>query len=604
MGLTTYGGNNGYGGIGSAGGGGGCLTPPASAGPDDDSAESYLINYNAQFAAASPTLYRDTLLGQICSVLIGKTKPNVLLVGSAGVGKTRLVEELARRIVSADPALPSQLTGSVIYELPLANILADASFVGQLEARVQTILAFLEDPNNHAIVFIDEIHQLMNGSRQYASIAQILKPAMARGSIRCIGATTTQEVKDLNDDPAFSRRFSRVIVDELTMEQTVGVLDAMRPSLLMHYGGQIMLTDDILPVAARLAEEYRPAGSHRPDNAITLLDRAMADAIIVRKKMEADAIAAGNTALAGAMKTAGPVPLSETQLKNTAFHLMTGNAIRPDYNMDTLKQALARIHGQDAALDDILHVLRRISLGLHDDKRPAAFLFAGPSGVGKTEVTKILAEKITGTKPISLNMTEYHSAASINRIIGSPAGYVGSDSHAELPFDTLESNPYQFILLDEFEKADPSVQRLFMSALEEGEIQTNRGTTIDFSRAIIVATTNQGHTGGTGQIGFGPANRKKQDVSALSAGFDLALLNRFTKIITFEPIAKETYKDILAETYQARKTALLAKRPRLPLPDTIPDDELNALTEESFVPEFGARPAGRAIEEYIERTLL
>ena len=143
-----------------------------------------------------------------------------------------------------------------------------------------------------------------------------------------------------------------------------------------------------------------------------------------------------------------------------------------------------------------------------------------------------------------------------------------------------------------------------MSALEEGEIQTNRGTTIDFSRAIIVATTNQGHTGGAKQIGFGPANRKKQDVSALSAGFDLALLNRFTKIITFEPIAKETYKDILAETYQTRKTALLAKRPRLPLPDAIPDDELNALTEESFVPEFGARPAGRAIEEYIERTLL
>jgi ATP-dependent Clp protease ATP-binding subunit ClpC len=247
---------------------------------------------------------------------------------------------------------------------------------------------------------------------------------------------------------------------------------------------------------------------------------------------------------------------------------------------------------------------------LRDDKqlfprvRPLTFLFAGNSGVGKTEVTKILAEHITNVQPIIINMTEYHDSASINRIIGSPAGYVGSDSDTELPFDMLESNPYQIILLDEFEKGSKNVQTLFMQAFDEGYIKTSRGKIVDFSKAVVIATTNAGHTGKeVRRVGFTQEeeNKKEMTVKRLSAWFDIALLNRFNHILTFNPLEKDIYREIVQSQYGKEITRVKDINRRITLPDIMPDDILDEIVEETYVKEFGARPARRAVQDYIEK---
>ena len=568
-------------------------------------AEEFLVDYNERFKTAGTILYRESVTRQLSGVLIGKNKPNAMLVGPAGVGKTKIVEDLAFRLVTKDPTLPDALQGSHIYELPLSNIVSGSSFLGQLEEKIKAVIDFASDPNNKVILFIDEIHQLADdhAGQTYGKIAQILKPALARGDIRCIGATTTQEANLMMDDPALNRRFSRIIVDEFTPEQTVDILDQVRPGLMKHYNYKITIPDNILPAIVRLADEYKPAGSHRPDNALTLLDRVCGDTLVDYKvKLEK---AKNDPNLLNALQNIKILPVTERQAKTTAMRLMTGSAVKNDLDIPAMEQAFQAIKGQDEILERIMKHLKRRDRNLFPTKRPLTLLFAGSSGVGKTEVTKIIAEQMTGVKPIILNMTEYHSPASINRIIGAPAGYVGSDSRAELPFDGLESNPYQVILLDEFEKSDQAVQTLFMGAFDEGYIKTSKGKNVDFSRCIIIATTNAGKTNQAKRMGFGEPETKtvqSASVKSLSNYFKEELLNRFSDIITFNDISKDVYREILQNRYATELARIRAERPRIKLPDVIPDDVLDDMVETTYVPAFGARPAVRTVQEYIEDT--
>lgn len=568
-------------------------------------AEEFLVDYNERFKTAGTILYRESVTRQLTGVLIGRNKPNAMLVGPAGVGKTKIVEDLAFRLVTKDPTLPDALQGSHIYELPLSNIVSGSSFLGQLEEKIKAVIDFASDPNNKVILFIDEIHQLADdhAGQTYGKIAQILKPALARGDIRCIGATTTQEANLMMDDPALNRRFSRIIVDEFTPEQTVDILDQVRPGLMKHYNYKITIPDNILPAIVRLADEYKPAGSHRPDNALTLLDRVCGDTLVDYKvKLEK---AKNDPNLLNALQNIKILPVTERQAKTTAMRLMTGSAVKNDLDIPAMEQAFQAIKGQDEILERIMKHLKRRDRNLFPTKRPLTLLFAGSSGVGKTEVTKIIAEQMTGVKPIILNMTEYHSPASINRIIGAPAGYVGSDSRAELPFDGLESNPYQVILLDEFEKSDQAVQTLFMGAFDEGYIKTSKGKNVDFSRCIIIATTNAGKTNQAKRMGFGEPEAKavqNASVKSLSNYFKEELLNRFSDIITFNDISKDVYREILQNRYAAELARIRAERPRIKLPDVIPDDVLDDMVETTYVPAFGARPAVRTVQEYIEDT--
>ena len=562
--------------------------------------KTILINYNEKFKDAAPTLFRDEIIRQTLSCMIGMLKPNALLIGAAGVGKTKIVEDIARMIANDDIAIPSQIKGHTIYELPLSGIVAGSNLVGQVESKVKSIIDFATDPENKAILFIDEIHMLKGDSQVYDKIAQLMKPALSRGEMRVIGATTLQESQSLMGDPAFNRRFTRLIVDELSQEQTVDVLKSMRRSLFMHYGEKIKITDKVLEEVVKTADEYKTIGSHRPDNAITLLDRAMADAYIERQTAE--------TVKNKGMFTleASAVALSKERMKRTAMRIMTGVNERIEPNFESLEESFSFIKGQDRIISELMDIIERDSLNIYPREKPLTLLFAGNSGVGKTEIAKILAHELTNTKPIILNMTEYHSSASINRIIGSPAGYIGSDSKQELPFDILESNPYQVILLDEFEKSDQSVQRLFMSAFEEGVIVTAKGKRIDFSKSIIIATTNAGYTGQGEPMGFkvAPANSAARSIRELSDSFDVELLNRFTKIFDFNPITEPLFKEIMADHYK-RDIARIRRNDGFEfLPWELKGEELDRLVKENFTKEFGARPVRKAVQKYIENKVI
>lgn len=566
-----------------------------------------LINYNETYKSATPALFRDEIVTQTMSIISSSRKPNALLVGPAGVGKTAIVEEIARRIANKEASVPPQLANTTIYELPIATLVAGAGIVGDLENRITEIIKFAQDANNDALLFIDEIHLIADSNNTtYAKIAQILKPAMARGYIRVIAATTMGEAKKLDDDPAFKRRFSSVIVDELTREQTREILDIVLPGMLGHYQNKVTVAPDVLDEIVMTADRLMSTG-HRPDTAITLLDRALSHSVISHHAAIQEALASGNTTSAQMLQQITHIPLTAKRLNTIAMLLVTGQSQPPHLDVEALQTELSSLRGQEEVLPRIVDALRRRELNIFPSTRPTSWLFAGASGVGKSETATIIASMVTGQKPIILNMAEYHDSASINRIIGSPTGYVGSDSAKERPFDTLASNPYRVIVLDEFEKADMSVQRLFLSALDTGEIQMANGPAVDLSRCIVIATTNAGRQKLSGsQMGFGDHKHsmsKQSLTKELQKSFDAELLGRFDDLIAFMPLGADDYAQILRDEYNRQVKRICAERPDLSF-DAIDDDTINRLVDETWLVDQGARPAIRAIRALIEDTLL
>lgn len=566
-----------------------------------------LINYNETYKSATPALFRDEIVTQTMSIISSSRKPNALLVGPAGVGKTAIVEEIARRIANKEASVPPQLANTTIYELPIATLVAGAGVVGDLENRITEIIKFAQDANNDALLFIDEIHLIADSNNTtYVKIAQILKPAMARGYIRVIAATTMGEAKKLDDDPAFKRRFSSVIVDELTREQTRQILDIVLPGMLGHYQNKVTVAPDVLDEIVMTADRLMSTG-HRPDTAITLLDRALSHSVISHHAAIQEALASGNTTSAQMLQQITHIPLTTKRLNTIAMLLVTGQSQPPHLDVTALQTELSRLRGQEEVLPRIVDALRRRELNIFPSTRPTSWLFAGASGVGKSETATIISSMVTGQKPIILNMAEYHDSASINRIIGSPTGYVGSDSAKERPFDTLASNPYRVIVLDEFEKADMSVQRLFLSALDTGEIQMANGPAVDLSRCIVIATTNAGRQKLSGsQMGFGDHKHsvsKQSLTKELQKSFDAELLGRFDDLIAFMPLGADDYAQILRDEYDRQVKRICTERPDLSF-DPIDDDTITRLVDETWLVDQGARPAIRAIRALIEDMLL
>lgn len=605
------------GGTGNGGGFGGTGIPahPGMGGVTGqlDDIKEMLIDYNERFKGASPTLFREALVAQTVSVLIGKNKPNPLLVGPAGVGKTRIAEEIARCIATQNPLIPAQLAGSTVYELPLSNLVAGAGIVGQLEERLAGLVDFATDKKNDAILFIDEIHLLQDSNDPiYKKVSQILKPALARGDMRLIGATTMNEARSFDDDPAFQRRFSRLIVDELSREQTIEVLFAARPSYLAHYKNKIAVSDDVLTKLAVIADENSRANQHRPDNALTLLDRAMADAVVAHSSGIAKATAQGHISAAQALQSMTTIPLGESKLRAVAVRLMTGMATKESFDEARVLAELGRIKGQGEIIDDLIDALRRDDLGAFPRKKPMAWLFAGPSGVGKTEVAKIISQELTNQPPIMLNMGEYHNEHDASRLVGAGPGYVGSNSDKELPFDSLESNPYRVILLDEIEKAHKVIHRLFLTALDEGWMRMASGKVIDFSKTIIIATTNAARESMTkAPVGFsmaaGPRSLSRQELTkALQEHFEPEFLGRFSKLIAFAPLTRDTYEEILVASYNRERDRIIESDPATAMlvPVPIDPDVLAQTVHDTYLPDQGARPAELAARQLIEDVVI
>ncbi len=560
---------------------------------DDNSIEELLRDMGEE--SCSKTLFRDEVIREICSIIISDKKPNAMLIGPAGSGKTEIVEELARRMKKKDRSVPKKLYEYAVYSLNLSDLVLDCSLRGELERRVKDLVTYLESDEHKAILFLDEIHILFE-SESYRNVAQMLKPALGRGKFKVIAATTTQEVKRVEDDPAFNRRFTRVLVDELTKEQTEQVLKSAVKGLEEHHGVKISFGRSVAKMIVAIADEFCSVGSHRPDNAITLMDRAVASRVIELQE--------GSSA-PGSVNT---VVLDEKLVEDTAFRLISGSSTKKEFDENSFRKALSRIRGQQDILDDIIKVIKLYDLHLRPHNKPLTFMFAGPSGVGKSEVAKIIAGEYIGEKPIILNMAEYNSSASINRIIGAPVGYTGSDSNRELPFDALDTNPYQVILLDEFEKCDRAVQRLFMSAFDEGVMVTNFGKEIDFSKTVIIATTNAGCTGKTGNLGFATDDVDMLSVTDLSEYFDTELINRFSHKYTFHGISRSVYaqviRDCMEEEISTLKTDRAGNKVSKKLRSVMTDETVEHLCKRSYNEKLGARPAKTAVQEYIDEMVL
>lgn len=609
----------------AAGGGGGVgiFGPGAGSGPASPQSQhplsqqgagpsDVLIDYNEQYKNASPALFRDTVIDQTASILIGKYKPNPVMIGSPGVGKTAIAEEIARRIANDDPWVPSQLKGYTIYELPLGALVAGAGIVGELESRITEIIDFASDRKNKAIIFIDEIHLICDDrSQTYQKISQLLKPALARGKMKTIGATTIGEARDFDDDPALQRRFTRVTVDELTRTQTTQILHGARTGLLQHYNQKVTIRDDVLDILPGIADEHRSGGSHRPDNALTLMDRTMADTRIAHARSIRRATELGDTAMVAMLKSMASIPITEKKVRSTAMRLMTGSAVKDELDMDLLCAELAKLKGQDVAIDRLTDMIERDSLAILPRIKPMTMLLVGPSGVGKTESTKAISKAMTGLPPIRLNMQEYSSASSITKIIGSPPGYVDSTSKKELPFDSLETNPYRVILLDEIEKGHKDVHELFLSAIDEGTMQTSRGKMIDFTRSIIIATSNAGSEQLTKpKTGF----QADQDVTLsheelvriLKETFPPEFLGRFSSLVQYQKLERPIYGEIVHSIYEMKREQVIERSSRHVglLPETLTEEEVATITTDSYVPSQGARPAERAVQELIENAIL
>ena len=571
-----------------------------------DDPTQYLTNYNDKHGRGTPALFRDEVVDQTVSVLISKSKPNPLLVGAPGVGKTHIVEDLARRIVADE--VPDQLKGYTVYELPMSSLVSGASLIGQLEERLLEIIDFAKNPDNKAILFIDEIHQLTDTSNPtLEKVAQMLKPELARGDLHVIGATTSQEATSLDDDPAFKRRFSQLIVPELTVPQTAAVLRHVMANYVQHYRGVVEIIDEpgedsgVIEAIVSYADEFNRAKNHRPDNALTLMDKTMAHAALQHQKMEKQGI---------------PVPPQVTikapLVRKVAMQLMTGIIDNAPTDYDKLTQDLSEVLGQEHIIDDVVARVRSMELGVFPQIRPQVWMFAGPSGVGKTRIAEILSQAISQSPPIVINMAEYRDSASVNRIIGSPAGYVGSDSKREKPLDSLESNPRRVVILDEIEKSHRDVQDLFLNGFDTGTIDTASGKVIDFSKAIVVATTNAGDKGKSA-FGFGgdtPSSEMTQkqinELINKNKDFRDEFLGRFDYLARFNRLDADVFKQALVENYRREYTRITETRPYFAhfLPEELDQEIIDRLTKEKFDENHGIRPARRTIENWINQTIM
>ena len=607
----------------------------------------------ARNGGLDPVIGRDKEIARISQILTRRTKNNPVLIGNPGVGKTAVVEGLARKIAGGD--IPDILKEKRVVQLNIANLIAGTKYRGEFEERMRRILKELKEAKN-IVLFIDEIHTIIGAGNAEGAVdaANILKPSLARGDIQVIGATTMDEFrKYIEKDSALERRFQPVIVDEPSEENTVLILKGLRRHYEEHHN--VKYTDAALVAAAKLSGRYI-SGRFLPDKAIDLIDEAAARVRLdtmeapeelremesrlaeLRKEKEA-VVAAQEFERAAALRD------SERRMKDELEDYRLNwqqerSKMTPEIEMEHIASVVAdwtgipvvqmteaealrlrrmedeismRVIGQDEALGAVSRAIRRARSGMKDPRRPVgSFLFLGPTGVGKTELARALAEFLFGNEEAMLrfDMSEYMERHEVAKLIGAPPGYVGYEQGGKLT-EMVRRKPYSVVLFDEIEKAHPDMFNLLLQVLEDGHVTDSQGRKVDFRNAVIIMTSNIGAEnlikGQSLGFGHGSSDSGAQDWERMKSGildsvkkvFRPEFMNRIDDVVVFKPLSRE---ELLRITEVMLKDVVRRAADR-DVELSIAEEACKLLLDEGFDPKYGARPMRRAIQRMVEDKL-
>ncbi|WP_417249422.1 ATP-dependent Clp protease ATP-binding subunit ClpA [Celeribacter sp.] len=555
-------------------------------GEDKESAlAKYCVDLNKKSAKGDidPLIGRAHEVERCIQVLCRRRKNNPLLVGDPGVGKTAIAEGLAKKII--DGETPEVLANTTIYSLDMGALLAGTRYRGDFEERLKAVMKELED-HDDAILFIDEIHTVIGAgatSGGAMDASNLLKPALQGGKLRCMGSTTYKEFRQhFEKDRALSRRFQKIDVNEPSVEDAVKILQGLKPYFEEHH--DIRYTHDAIKTAVELSARYIH-DRKLPDKAIDVIDEAGAAQHLVAESKR--------------RKTISPKDIEAVVAK--IARIPPKNVSKDDAEvLKDLESALKRVvFGQDKAIETLSSAIKLSRAGLREPEKPIGnYLFAGPTGVGKTEVANQLASSL-GVELLRFDMSEYMEKHAVSRLIGAPPGYVGFDQGGLLT-DGVDQHPHCVLLLDEIEKAHPDVYNILLQVMDNGKLTDHNGRTVDFRNVILIMTSNAGATEQAKEaIGFGRDRREGEDTAAIERTFTPEFRNRLDAVVSFSPLPKEVILQVVEKFVLQLEAQLMDRNVHIEL--TRPAAEW--LADKGYDDKMGARPLGRVIQEHIKKPL-
>lgn len=554
------------------------------------------LTKQAEQGLLDPVVGREVEIERVVQILSRRKKNNPILIGEPGVGKSAIVEGLALRIMSNEAGA---LRGKRIVTLDIASMVAGTTYRGQFEERMKQVLTELQN-HPEIILFIDEIHTLIGAGNASGSLdaANILKPALARGEVQCIGATTTSEyAKSIEKDGALERRFQKVAVRPTTSEETIHILERLSEHYAQYH--HVVYTEEVIKCCVSLSERYITDRAF-PDKAIDVMDE----------------VGARSRTMQNESGTPSDIPyIVTTDDVANVVSMMSGVPVQrvataENERLRTMGETLRKkVIGQDKAVDTVVRAIQRSRLGLRDPKRPiGTFFFLGQTGVGKTYLAQCLAEEMFGSKDalVRFDMSEYMEKHTVSLLVGAPPGYVAHEDGGKLT-EAVRRKPYSIVLFDEIEKAHPDIFNVLLQVLDEGRLTDRQGHNVDFRNTIIVLTSNVGtrqlQEFGSG-IGFGAEEmdqKRAHDMllKALQKQFPPEFVNRIDNVVTFEPLSRETIARIVRIEVGLLQQRLKAQGHIL----SIAPEVIDQLVEKSFDSKNGARPVKRAVQTYLEDPL-